>query len=234
MQVTEGSGHNAFVEPSRCYETLLSPVELPCLEWIARRLPVWILPDHLTLVGLLACVAIGLCYSLTSVNGRSLLAIPVLLAINWFGDSQNGTLARARGCVQPRYGFYIDHIADTIGAVFVLGGLSLSGVMSRGIAAWLLISFLLLSVEVYLATHTLGRFQMSHWRLGPTEIRLVLALFSTLAYWFPVITVAKHSYQLFDLLGGMGIACGIGMFVVALVRNMTTLRQLDPLNYLSR
>lgn len=231
MQAIEGSDCRPFTEATKIHETLLSRMELRCLLWLAERLPAWVLPDHLTLVGLVASIGIGICYSLARYDRRGLLAVSVLLAVNWFGDSLNGTVARVRHCVQPRYGFYIDHLVDTIGAVFLLGGLGLSGLMSRGVAAGLLIAFLTLSVEVYLATYTVGTFEMSHWRLGPTEIRIVLAVFNVVAYWFPTITINKHPYLLFDLLGQAGIACGVGMFFAAMFRNVRTLRRIDPLNY---
>ena len=44
-----------------------------------------------------------------------LMAVIVCLAINWFGDSLDGTLARVRHHQRPRYGFYVDHIVDAFG-----------------------------------------------------------------------------------------------------------------------
>jgi archaetidylinositol phosphate synthase len=228
VQASEGSDPRTFIEAARIHRSLLYSVELRCLLWLAQRLPVWVSPEHLTLVGLVAAIGMGVSYSLVRIDRRGLFAVPFLLAVGWFGDSLDGTLARVRCCVQPRYGFYIDHIVDSIGAVFLLSGLGLSGLMSPWIAAGLLIAFLLLSVEVYLATYTVGIFELSHWRMGPTEIRIVLAVVNVVAYWFPAITIKKHSYLLFDLLGELGIACGVGMFVTALLRNVRVLRRIDP------
>ena len=54
--------------------------------------------------------------------------------INWFGDSLDGTLARVRQHQRPRYGYYVDHVVDAFGALFLFGGLALSGYMSPAIA----------------------------------------------------------------------------------------------------
>lgn len=228
MQATEGSGHRPFQEATRTQGSVLSVVERRCLLWLAERLPAWVSPDHLTLVALVSSIGIGVFYSLARLSPRGLFAVSVLLAVNWFGDSLDGTLARVRRRERPRYGFYIDHIVDSLGAVLLLGGLGLSGLMSPGIAAGLLIAFLMLSVEVYLATYTVGIFEISHWRLSPTEIRIVLAVFNVVVYWFPAVKIWAHSYLLFDLLGKLGIACGVGMLVAAILRNLRTLHGVDP------
>jgi archaetidylinositol phosphate synthase len=225
---TECSDRRAFAEATRTQGSLLSRVERRCLLWLAERLPMWVSPDHLTLVGLVSSIGIGVFYSIVRLDRRGLFAVSVLLAVNWFGDSLDGTLARVRRRERPRYGFYIDHIVDSLGAVLLLGGLGLSGLMSPGIAAGLLIAFLILSVEVYLATYTVGTFEISHWRISPTEIRIVLAVFNVVVYWFPAVKIQAHSYLLFDLLGELGIACGAGMFVAAILRNVRTLRRVDP------
>ena len=228
VQAREDSDRREFTEAAKVHGSILFGLELKCLLWLAERLPSWVSPNHLTLVGLFASIGMGVSYCLVRVNERrGLLAVPVLLIINWFGDSLDGTLARVRNCMRPRYGFYVDHMVDTIGAAFLMGGLALSGLMSSGIAGGLLIAFLLLSVEVYIATYTVGTFKMAHWRLSPTEIRIILGAFSLVVYWFPSIKIGAHSYLLFDLLGALGIACGIGMFIVAIFRNVRTLHRID-------
>lgn len=70
---------------------------------------------------------------------------------------------------RPRYGFYIDHVVDAFGTLFLMGGLALSGYMHPGIAAGLLIVYFMLAIEVYLATYTLGTFHLSFWKFSPTD-----------------------------------------------------------------
>jgi phosphatidylglycerophosphate synthase len=187
---------------------------------MAERLPASINSDHLTLLGFAAQVATGVCYALAAVDRWWLLAAIVCLALNWFGDSLDGTLARVRGRQRPRYGFYVDHMLDSIGAVAMMGGLALSGYMHPVIAVGLLIGFLLLSIQSYLATHTLGEFHLSFWRFGPTELKILLAAGNAAAFrsgW-----VAGH-YRLFDVGGAVGFLGMAAMLLVVTLKNTARL-----------
>ncbi len=171
--------------------------------------------DHLTALGLIALLGAGLSYWWAKSNPVGLFAVIVCLALNWLGDSLDGTLARVRNRQRPRYGFYVDHIVDALGAVFLLGGLALSGFMSERIALGLLIAYLMLSIEVYLATYTLGTFQISFWKFSPTELRILLAIGSLALLRNPNAHLAGTSWLLFDIGGATGIAGMSIMFVVA-------------------
>src|SRR5207244_7588488 len=75
---------------------------------------------------------------------------------------------------RPRYVFYLYHIIDTFGALFLLFGLALSGYMSERVAAGLLIVYFMVAINSYLAAYALGVFKISQWKMGPTEMRLLL------------------------------------------------------------
>jgi len=141
-----------FQEAKRKQESFLAPLEKPCLIWLARHAPSWINSDHLTALGLIALLGAGLGYWWARSNPAGLYVVIVCLALNWLGDSLDGTLARVRNRLRPRYGFYIDHVVDAFGALFLLVGVALSGYMSERIALGLLIAYLMLSIEVYLAS----------------------------------------------------------------------------------
>src|SRR5262249_59669638 len=95
--------------------------------------------------------------------------------LNWFGDSLDGTVARVRRAERPRYGFYVDHVLDIAGATLLLGGMACSTFMHPAIAMALLIAYLLVSGETFLATAVRGVFKMSFAGVGPTELRILLA-----------------------------------------------------------
>lgn len=206
-----------FHQAERVHESFLAAAEKRALIWMARRLPAWINSDHLTLLGFAAQIATGVCYALARYDRRMLLAAIVGLALNWFGDSLDGTLARVRQQQRPRYGFYVDHMIDSIGAVAMMGGLALSGYMHPVIAIGLLIAFLLLSVQSYLATYTLGEFHLSMWHFGPTELR-VLLIIGNLAL-FRWARVIHGRFRLFDIGGVIGLAGMLLMLVVASLKN---------------
>jgi phosphatidylglycerophosphate synthase len=140
----------------------VATAEKRALIWLARRIPSGVNPDVLTIIGFASQCGAGLCYALARVNPDALLLGIVCLALNWLGDSLDGTLARLRNQERPRYGFYVDHIADTIAAFFLMGGLALSGYAHPTVAMGMLVAFLMLSIEAYLATYSLGQFELSH------------------------------------------------------------------------
>lgn len=146
---------------------LTSGMERRALLWMAARAPAWVSSDQLTVLGLCAQIAAGLCYALARYDRRALLAVILCLALNWLGDSLDGTLARVRKQQRPRYGFYVDHMVDVFGAVALMGGLGCSGFVHWPTAVAMLVGFLLLSSESYLATYTLARFEMSQGLSGP-------------------------------------------------------------------
>jgi len=210
-----------FRQATRVHGSFLAAAEKRALVWMAERMPEWVNSDHLTVLGFAAQIATGVCYALAGSDRRMLLAAIVCLAVNWFGDSLDGTLARVRQRQRPRYGFYVDHIIDSIGAVAMMGGLALSGYMHPVIAIGLLIAFLLLSIQSYLATYTLGEFHLSLWRFGPTELRVLLTVGNLAAFrWAWVI---RGRYRLFDIGGAIGLFVMLLMLVVVSLKNTVRL-----------
>jgi len=202
-----------FPDMLRMQESWVSAAEKRALLWLAARAPDRIGPDHLTALGLMAQIGAGACYALAPWNRYALLGVIVCLALNWMGDSLDGTLARVRQRLRPRYGFYVDHMVDSFGALALMGGLALSGYMAPWIAIGLLIAFLMLSIQSYLATHALGEFRISFWRFGPTELRILLAVGNLALFWKPVVHFLGGQYRLFDVGGAIGLA-GMGLMVV--------------------
>jgi len=210
-----------FRQATRIHGSLLAPIEKRALVWMAEHMPDWVNSDHLTVLGFAAQIAAGVCYALAARDRLMLLAAIVCLTVNWFGDSLDGTLARVRQQPRPRYGFYVDHIIDSMGAVAMMGGLALSGYMHPAIAIGLLIAFLLLSIQSYLATYTLGEFHLSFWHFGPTELRVLLAV-GNLALFRWAWVIHGH-YRLFDVGGAIGLGGMLLMFVVVTLKNTVRL-----------
>jgi len=212
-----------FKDARRLQDSFCAPVERQVLIWLASRTPDWVTPDHLTALGLLGQVLAGTCFALSRWFPPSLLMVDLFIAINWFGDSLDGTLARYRKKLRPRYGFYVDHITDTYGALFILAGLIVSRYISERIAVGMLIAFLLLSVDAYLSTYTTGRFRLSFWKFSPTEIRVLLAIGTAYAYFHPHVHVFGAQYLFFDVGGACGIIGMVVIFCISTVQNTITL-----------
>jgi phosphatidylglycerophosphate synthase len=207
----------------RINQSLTAAAEKRALEWMARHAPRWVTSDQLTVLGLSAQVGAGVFYALAGYNRQALILVCVCLGLNWLGDSLDGTLARVRQQQRPRYGFYVDHMVDIFGATALMFGLGFSGFLHWQTAMAMLIAFLLLSSESYLATYTLSCFQMSQGVFGPTEIRILLIIGNLALLRTPYATVYGHRLLLFDL---GGVIAAAGMFAMAMVTSVRHTAQL--------
>jgi len=204
-------------------------LEKRVLLWLAARMPARVNSDHLTGLGFAAMLAAGAAYALSGHWPWLLLVVNVLLAVNWFGDSLDGTLARFRDRCRPRYGFYVDHMVDIFGALFLVGGLALSGYLSAGVAVGVLVSYLMMAIHVYLATYTLGVFKIAYGGLGGTELRLLLAAGNLVVMALPRVTVAGMSVLVFDIVGTAAAAGLVVMLARAVARSTRELYERERL-----
>jgi archaetidylinositol phosphate synthase len=218
-----------FQDAERKQVSMLAAAEKKALIWLALRLPAWVNSDHLTGLGFVAMFAAGCCYWWSRWERMALVGVIVALAVNWFGDSLDGTVARVRNRLRPRYGFYVDHITDAIGTFFLLFGLGLSGYMSLPIAMGLLIAYFLLSIEVYLTTYTIGTFNLSFWSFGPTELRVLLCVGNVALFFRPLVKIAGRQFLLFDVGGTVGMVGMAMMLVWSAVRHTRQLYNAERL-----
>ena len=218
-----------FQSAQRINRSLTAAIEKRALVWMAEHSPAWLTSDQLTVLGFSAQVGAGVFYVLSRYNRYALLLVIVCIALNWLGDSLDGTLARVRQQQRPRYGFYVDHIVDVFGSVALMTGLACSGFLHWQTAMAMLTAFLLLSRESYLATYTLSCFQMSQGFFGPTEIRILLIIGNLALLHSPYSTLLGHRFLLFDV---GGVIAAAGMFVMAVavtVRHTADLYRREPL-----
>lgn len=218
-----------FKTASRDHTSFLAAAEKRTLIWIATRLPARVNSDHLTGLGFVSLIFAGASYGYARYHPWALLLVIPLLALNWFGDSLDGTLARVRNRQRPRYGFYVDHILDAIGMSFLMGGMALSGYLSPLAAGGFLIAYLLLSIEIYLATYTIGTFHLSYWRFGPTELRILLVIGNLFALWRPYAIIAGRHVLLFDVGFAMGAVALAAILVQATMKHIVMLYREETL-----
>jgi archaetidylinositol phosphate synthase len=208
---------------------LLARPEARVLEWIARRLPAWVMPDHLTALGVLAAVGIAVAYALSG-DAAWLWAATGLLVVHWLGDSLDGTLARVRRTERPRYGYYLDHLVDSVATALIGIGLGLSPHMLMITGLAIVIAYLVLSINTYLETNALGVFSLGYGRLGPTEARVGLIAVNTLLALglVPAISVAGIGITVLDLVG-LGVAGAmLAALAVRAFRNLRELAEREP------
>jgi archaetidylinositol phosphate synthase len=218
-----------FKPARRINQALTAAVEKRALQWMAHRAPRWLSSDQLTLLGFAAQIGAGAGYALSRYNRYALLLVIVCLVLNWFGDSMDGTLARVRCQQRPRYGFYVDHMVDVFGSIALMCGLGFSGFVHWQTAIAMLIAFLLLASESYLATYTLSHFQLSQGIFGPTEIRILLIIGNLALLRSPYSTIFGHKLLLFDLGGTIAAVCMFANAVLLTVCHTAQLYREEPL-----
>lgn len=222
-------GSRPTVAHVRHNTSITAAAEKRLLHWLATRMPEQVNSDHLSALGLGAMACAGVAFAGFRLSPWAALGVAVALALNWFGDSLDGTLARVRQQQRPRYGFYVDHVIDLAGTGCLLGGLGASGLMHPMVAGAVLAAYLLVSAESYLATHVVGIFRMSHLGVGPTELRLLLIAGAMRAAWSPVVMVAGERVLLFDLGGAIATVGLVVVFVAASMRNGLALYRAEPM-----
>jgi phosphatidylglycerophosphate synthase len=218
-----------FRTARRVNQALTASLEKRALQWMAERAPRWVSSDQLTVLGLSAQIGAGVGYALSRYDRRFLLLVILCVVLNWLGDSLDGTLARVRQQQRPRYGFYVDHMVDILGTVALMCGLGLSGFLHWQTAIAMLVAFLVLSSESYLATYTLSCFQLSQGIFGPTEIRILLIVGNLALLRSPYSTLFGHTMLLFDLGGMIAAVCMFATAIFVTVRHTAELYRQEPL-----
>ncbi|MBM3496485.1 MAG: CDP-alcohol phosphatidyltransferase, partial [Armatimonadetes bacterium] len=166
-------------DPTRRATFVLSEAEKKLLVALAGRLPKWVLPDHLTLFGMLGSALVTASYLMSNHAVWWLWIANLGFVINWFGDSLDGTTARVRKIQRPRYGFYLDHLTDAFSTIAIGLGLGFSPYMLLSVGLAIVAGYLVLSINVYLESQVLGDFRFGYGVVGPTETRLILIALNT-------------------------------------------------------
>jgi archaetidylinositol phosphate synthase len=213
-------------EAKREPDFLLARFEKRILPWLARRLPGWVLPDHLTLLGILAAVGIGAAYVLSNDDPAWLWAVNALLVVHWLGDSLDGTLARVRRIERPRYGYYLDHLTDALATILIGVGLGLSPYMLLATGLAIVIAYLVLSINVYLEAYAFKVFRLGHAYLGPTEARIGLFAVNAL-----LAAGVGLQFRLNDV--GLTVFDAIGIGITAVMAAALALRAVGNLRRLA-
>jgi archaetidylinositol phosphate synthase len=217
-------------EHIRVHDMLLGPLERPALRWLAAHLPRRVKPDHLTIIGILGAGLVFLGYLLTRWFPGFVWLASLGFAVNWFGDSLDGTLARYRKIERPRYGYFVDHTVDAFTMVLIFIGLGLSPYVRLDLAALCAVGYLMMSVLAHVGAFVSGRFQVSYARIGPTELRVVAMLANSLVFFFgnPRFNLPPVPLTAFDLLVLVLAVALFAAFFVTSIRQARRWSRLDP------
>jgi archaetidylinositol phosphate synthase len=220
----------------RINDSLLGPLERPALAWLVRRLPLKVVPDHLTAFGVFGACLTAAGFVLSSRALPWLWLANLGLIVNWLGDSLDGNLARLRHIERPRYGFFVDHTSDLFCQSLTFIALGISPLTHFGMACVGLIAFLMAFVYTLIAAQTRATMRITYFYFGPTEIRTLLLLGNLLALAFGVVDLrhwfaafpGERSVSIHDAF--IAILAASGVVVIALLawRDARVLSMEDP------
>jgi phosphatidylglycerophosphate synthase len=209
---------------------LLAGPERRLLTALAAHVPRTIRSNHLTVLGTLGAVGAGAAYALSHRGPLWLWVASGMLALNWLGDSLDGTLARVRQTQRPKYGYYLDHVVDAFSTAVIGLGIGLSPYVDLGIALGLVVAYLALSINVYLESTVFGVFRLAYGRIGPTEVRIILVLLTAAVAVYEASTGMRSlslaraaNWGMTAVLVGM-----VGVLVVRFAHNLYRLAKLEP------
>ena len=213
-------------EARRVNESVLAASERQLLIAIAARLPEWVSPNILTVIGLLGGAITGLGFIAVNWSNDFVYVAALGLVINWFGDSLDGTLARVRRIERPMYGFYLDNLADKASEIMWTFGAGLSPLMHLSAALMAFLGIVLLRFYDLLQLPFCGFHQGSHFGCGGTEARILiigLALCGPLSF-----DTALGSLTLFDIVGVSTFIVGVSYVAATFFVDRSRFARIDP------
>ena len=225
-------------QAARIQTSILNPLEKKVLVWLAERMPGWVTSDMLTFVGVMGAIIIATGYALANLNLNWLWLSCLGLAINWFGDSLDGSLARVRNTQRKIYGFYIDHNVDVINETIMFVGVGLSPLVNMSFAMFALVAYFMLSIYVYIDCHLKGEMRLTYAGMGPTEFRLILIIVNIcfiyipwLSQWKKPITIFHNDFQigLFDYIAVAAALAIFAAYIVSFFKDLKYFSEKDPI-----
>jgi phosphatidylglycerophosphate synthase len=229
------TGRAALQQPStinRVQENVLARSERRLLNWICARMPGWVTPDMLTMLGMVGAFLVLAGYVASNLGPEWLWLAIAGYVVQWFGDSTDGSLARWRKIERPRYGYFLDHSCDGLVTTMVVVGIGFSPHVAMEFALVALAGYLLLSIHAYLSVRVLGELKLSYLNAGPTELRFVLiALTLTMMAVRPDATRLDTwigSINGFDIFVGLIGLLLIGLFALQTITTARRLAAMEP------
>lgn len=165
---------NDVASPKRDNRSFLAEMEQRLIRFLLPRFPAGVAPGHLTCVGLAGSVVTMVALIAINWSSAFLLFVPVGVALNWFGDSLDGSLARYRKIERPRFGFLVDHTSDLFSQVLIIVGFGFSPFFSLLSSLLVLVCYLMFSAYTYIRACAHHVHQMSYIGVGATEFRLLM------------------------------------------------------------
>lgn len=220
-------------QAKRILDTLTGPWEKPLLIKMAKALPLWVTSDRLTVLGIIASFIVAYGFIALWASPWWILLSNAGFVIHWWADSLDGTLARVRRLEREKYGYFVDHICDAIAIVLICVGLGLSPLVHTGIGLAVAIGYLMMNVYAHVVSYVDHVFQISYGRFGPTEIRIIFIISTTVfAFWNPgLFHVRSTEFRLADIIALTVAVAFVLIFIVSSLKKAVQLDKTDRANW---
>jgi archaetidylinositol phosphate synthase len=211
-------------------EGVLQRLERPALRWLSASIPGWVTPDMLTGLGFIGSLLAAAGYAACPYNSSFLWLASAGIAINWFGDSLDGNVARVRGIERPAYGFFVDNATDILEYAVFAVGMGLSGYIRWELVLGNLAAFYMMMLLGLIKSRVLDVFQISFGGMGLTEIRVVFIIVNAIMYFAPPVSfpIFGLSTTYPNIISASWIAIQVITFLIVAYRTLGHLAALDP------
>ncbi len=221
-------------DTKRIQKNIINSLEKKVLVFLAERMPAWVNSDMLTFTGFVGSLMICAGFILTHLSINWLWLAIAGLAVNWFGDSLDGTLARVRQTQRPVYGYYLDHTMDVVNELFMFVGIGLSPLVHLHIALAALIFYLALTLNVSMNSYLRSEFRLSYAGLGPTEFRMIIIFICLLFIYVPGIHDYARAVEVFGNTYVFGMFDYIALLVAAVLGIIWMVTIIQDINHYSK
>lgn len=206
-------------------KSLLAGIESKIIAYLVKILPSWVTPDSLTLLGLYSAIGVGISYYYTDSTISSLYVASVLLLTNWFGDSLDGRVAHYRKQNHFAYGLYFDHIVDAFSVLVICLGITASSLTTTSVWLFVALGYVLYELHISLSGWHNRLFSIAFWKIGPTELRLLLIIINVVGLTYSRNSIQVLGYEMFyyDVVGLLSF---ILLFIFLLFLMIITMRKL--------
>lgn len=216
-----------MLTPNRVQANLLAAAERKVLDWICIRLPLWITPDRLTLLGVFGAFTVFAGYWTSRIDPGFLWLASLGSIIHWFGDSLDGSLARFRRIERPAYGYFLDHSVDALCNLFIVAGLGFTLFVRLDIALFVLAGYYMLCIYAFLNHQVTGVFPLTFVGAGPTELRVGMILINTLMFFLGNVafSIGETVLSIYDCIYVVVGTVFVTLYLKAILTAIFTLRR---------
>lgn len=170
----------SFAGDKKVGQSVLTPAENSLKNWLVPKIPASVETWHLTYMTIVWSAGVVAFGALAATDLRWIWGISFMIVLQYLTDLADGEVGRRRGTGLIKWGFYMDHFLDYL----FLCCLVLAGYLfaPESVQFWFVVLLIIVSalmVNSFLSFAATNEFEIYHYGMGPTEMRLVFIAINT-------------------------------------------------------